>query len=233
MTNDHGGVWNRSELGRERVKDSPYYTEAEDSRRGAWHDREIITRDTSINRGVYLGGNEREAIVVDDTREESREIYERVFQSVQEAVTQHEQKGEQKKSVLLPVVYDITRREIPYDEFGTEELLKKLFGSNLEDQKIDLTYFIEHHTGVCRQQVLLAGYLIERLIANGDLRGRVSIDRNSIPNMGAHTWVRYTSHSGKVFILDATRGYLGSLEDSAKKGTWIYSRPDDPVLPYR
>ena len=193
-----------------------------------WSGGKIIPRDASINEGVYLGGNEREAIVVDDTRESTRDVYDRVFRRVEDAAREHKQRGVGRKNVLLNAVYDVTRDEMSYDEAKVERILDELLGKEREDKKIELTVLINDHVGVCRHQVLLVGYLIERLIRQGNLRGCVSIDRNAVPGIGAHTWVRYTSHSGKVFILDTSLGYIGPLEGSEKVGGWDYRRPEDP-----
>ncbi|NQV12420.1 hypothetical protein HQ524_03575 [Candidatus Uhrbacteria bacterium] len=219
--------WRRTELGRDRVKDSPEYQEATDDRRGTWRGREIISRDTPVNGGVYLGGSEREAIVVDDEREGSRREYDRVYNSVFDTVKSYEKQGYNKKDVLLNSVFDTTRTEIPYAESKIEKILDEELGINREDKKVDLSFFISKKAGVCRHQVLLVAYLLERLIKYGQLEGEASVDRNAIPGIGAHTWVRYTSSRGDISIIDASMGYIGTLEDSKKKGGWNYSRPEE------
>lgn len=225
MSRDFHGFWNRSQLGRERIENSPHFQEAIDNRREMWGGRPIITRDAPINGGVFLGGNEREAIVVDDTRENG--YYKRARQSVQKTIDAYTRNGYNTK-VQLQAIYDVTRRVLPYNKERVTELLNDQLGENWGDKKIALEYFMKIHAGVCRHQVLLAGYLIEYLIKKGDLQGTVSIDRNNIPYFGAHTWIRYTNRKHVVFIMDLAQGYFGPLEGSEKKSRWIYRRPEDP-----
>lgn len=80
--------------------------------------------------------------------------------------------------------------------------------------------------GVCRHQALLGAYLLEKLIRDGKIGGKVSIDRNSVQNAG-HAWIRYTNSKGKVFIIDQAQKYIGLLNDTDKNGRWFYERPED------
>ena len=82
--------------------------------------------------------------------------------------------------------------------------------------------------GVCRHQALLCGYLLEKLIKDERISGKVSVDRNFVEGLGGHAWARYTTDRGKVYILDVAQNYKGCLGDMTKKQSrWFYERPED------
>ncbi len=180
--------------------------------RGSYQGRQIIARDTSINGGVYLGEGAREAIVVDESRDPS---IKRVFQ---ELIRRMEDNNP--KTFLLPAAWELVLELMPYDSTNVNRIVKTL----LPDQKIYLSAFIGG--GVCRHQALLIGYLLEKCINEGFLNGKVSIDRNSVSNIGGHAWVRYVNSAGKVFILDPAQRFIGPLEKE-EGGFWPYRRPNE------
>jgi len=150
---------------------------------------------------------------------------------------------------VLNVVYETVRKELPHDRSGTKRLTKTL-SAGKHECKIPLAAFVRNHVGVCRHQALLAGYLIERLIADGTLVGAVSIDRNmrafrwreilgnflslDFETRGGHQWARFTVTDGTVYIVDAAQNYCGPLNDVPQDPeswrTWF--RPED-VQPKR
>lgn len=78
--------------------------------------------------------------------------------------------------------------------------------------------------GVCRHQALLTGYLLERLASEGKVSGKVSVQRNAIPGVGAHAWASYVNSRGAEYVIDPTQGYIGLLDEAPDDG-WIYRRP--------
>lgn len=107
-----------------------------------------------------------------------------------------------------------------------EQELSNSFSGKL----MDIGENIRAQVGVCEHMTLVAAYVMERLIDEGYLRGKVSVDRNYIPERKAsHTWVRYTSKGGKVFILDIAKGVSGSMTEAMAKNKWDYRRPGEKV----
>ncbi len=187
---------------------------------GFFRGRKVITRDSPIDGGVYLGAHEREAIVVDMGK--SRRLRES-FKEVrdQATTTEGEFKGLVDRCRVLPVVYELARERLKYSEKKTTDIIDIYHVK--DDGKISLDVFLQAGYGVCRHQALFAGVLIERFIKEEYLRGAVSIDRRNIP-AGGHCWVRYANQKGKVKILDPTQGVFENLQDAVKKGLTFYRR---------
>lgn len=214
--------WDKTIRSKERMKNNPFYEEPDkDSPNGYYQGRPIIGRDTKVKGGVYLGGGEREAIVVDEKYKRLNEIYQELVLRLKEK----EKHGEDLKENILSEVFKIVKEKLPYDEEVVLGLEKKL---NLgTDKKIALDYYIEEGGGVCRHQVLLGAYLLEKLKKEGYVRGTASVDRNAIKGKGGHAWIRYTNSKGRIFIIDPAQNYLGGLEDIRSSDRWFYERPED------
>jgi len=215
-----GVSMNKTINGIERIMESGYYDEPDgDSINGYYQDRAIIGRDTPINGGVYLGAGQREAIVVDD----SKSIYlDRIYRDFM-AETADIQKTFHFRAGILGFIYDKVREVMPADQ----ELAERIAGPYQKDNKLSLDVFIAGKAGVCRHQALLTGYLLERLIKEGYIGGKVSVDRNSIRGVGGHAWVRYTDEDSLVSIIDPTQGYIGKLFAVDPSQRWFYKRPED------
>lgn len=178
--------------------------------------RPIIKRDTPIDGGVYLGGSEREAIVVNS----QKAPYLNYAYLVAQEKALH--KGKIRKTLIPGATYLIVQELLSFDSSGVDEIIKDC----KNDQKISLGAFLQEGKGVCRHMALLAAFILEKFQKEGHLNGKVSVDRNSL-YPGAHAWCRYTNSAGKVFILDAAQKYFGTLEDSPKHATWHYFRDSD------
>lgn len=184
---------------------------------GKYEGRHIISRDTPINRGVYLGASQREAIVVDyDKDEELQKLYNDLLTRISN-----------KKVWIQQEVYNLVLERIPYDLVKMEGVVNRFNVNN--DGKIRLGRFIENRAGTCRQQALAVGFLLERLKEHNLIRGKPSIDRNDIKSNhlhGGHVWVRYFSGHEAVYIIDVAQQFLGRLEDSVNL-KWDYFRPGE------
>ena len=204
--------WNKTKYMMRRLEERIYWKDG----RPYYQGRPIIHRDSPIDGGVYLGSDPREAIVVDSKKYRAiNQIYSLLLQRIHSFSYYSE-------TQILREVYNITVNTFP--KSSEEEVQKVLRKYNVgEDQKVALDVFIREGTGVCRHKALLAGVLLEKLIKDGYLKGKVSIDRNS-DLRGGHAWVRYTSPRGKVYVLDASLHWLGLLEDGVKLGIWNYKR---------
>lgn len=182
--------------------------------------RPIITRDSPhINGGVYFM-NGFEALVVDDSKDEKiKAVYDEVFAEVQKLKLT----GFQYEKRVLKIVKKIVTRVMPYDHGDTRaEKYHQIYGDN---RKLLLGLFIG--AGVCRHQALLAGYVIEKLIKQNVLPGKVSVDRNWLKDdPEGHAWTRYTTQQDEVYIVDVAQNYLGKLSMWIRT-QWPYARPDE------
>ncbi|MDO8551356.1 MAG: hypothetical protein Q7S03_01585 [bacterium] len=214
----------------------PLYEEPDGESKNGWFaGRRIIGRDTPINGGVYLGSGKREAIVVDGQKypQELNETYSELRRMMSLPSSVRGGKS------ILEMVYDISGSRlggnINEEEFNrrTQGLRFQITGrasstweGNIEDVKVTLNDFMRLKAGVCRHRALLAGYLLERLINEGVLKGRVSVDRNTVRGRGGHAWARYETPERRVFIIDPSLGYVGRLDKAPKtKDGWSYARP--------
>lgn len=215
--------WNKTDIVEQRLRAQKAFYEEKDTptgKRKFFEGRPTISRDKSINGGVYLGSSAREAIVVDDEKDEALDrIYQELIMRRKAAQTQ----GIDFKDGILTEVWDLVKLVMPYNENKVNSILNQL---TRPDEKVYLSSFIGG--GVCRHQALLASYLLERLIKEKYIHGKVSVDRNEIKNEGGHAWCRYTNSAKEVFILDAAQNYIGRLDDMTRANNrWFYERPED------
>ena len=178
--------------------------------------RPIIKRDAPIDGGVYLGGSEREALVVNSQKAPW------LNHAYLVACEKTRHKGKIKKTLIPGATYLTVRELLSFDSPAVDKLTRDYPA----DQKVSLGHFLQEGKGVCRHMALLAAFILEKFQKEGHLNGKVSVDRNSL-YPGAHAWCRYTNSAGKVFILDAAQKYFGTLEDSPKHATWHYFRDSD------
>lgn len=209
--------WDRTDIGRLRLWLD------ERLERGYYLGHHLIGRDTAIDKGVYIGHTSREAILVDF---EASPLLQRYYQEAKErceAIVQC------KHPPFLEAIYSLVPEIMRYSEEDTAKLVRRL--NVKEDGLISLERFVEQGYGVCRQQALFGGVLLEKAIEEGIFRGRVSVDRNSISTMG-HAWDRVTLPFGKVYILNLSpKTYIGTLQDSITQAkSWFFCRPEDEYL---
>lgn len=218
------GNWNRTKTLLGRVKFDPRYEEPVGKERvGNFSGRPIISRNTSINGGVYLGAGEREAIVVDDKKypEELNEVYGKLSRRLS---------GLELGKTVFDEIYDLTvdvlgGNQGKFVEGKVSEVVRIIKDKYGPREKVPLNSFIAFGFGVCRHRALLAGYLVERMIKEGKLKGSVSVDRSSVENLGGHAWMRWTGSGGRVVIIDSAMGYVGPIEKSTS--FWDYRRPEE------
>lgn len=227
--NPYEQFWNKTVAVEARlqkdVNQAKYFEEAgeEPDETAKFKGRHLIGRDRPILGGVYVGAGAREAIVVDEKHGELVPIYHELL--AMRAMAMKEGKGF--KDDILKDVWQLVMDKIPYSEAAVESLAEESAGK--KDYKEALDSYIIVRGGVCRHQALLAGYLLEKLISEGKLNGKVSVDRNSVPGKGGHAWVRYTNSQNKVFIIDPAQEYIGGLDNVENTERWFYERPEDMV----
>lgn len=206
---------------------------------GVYEGRNVIGRDTPINGGVYpVGTHEGESIVVDDKKYplELNEAYDAVIRQMESVKTPNvvigafkrrrahaEQNSDSNTEKILENVFEIVSGLLKYDLSATEALARDM-------QKITINSYIAEGVGVCRTQAVLSAYIVERLISEGKLDGRISIDRNEREHVdrAGHAWARYTDPEGKVYIIDPAQKKVGPLSQLISDGqTWDYRRSED------
>jgi hypothetical protein len=203
----------------------PLYEESGDSipANGSLNGRHVIAQDTLINGGMYLGAAGREIIIVDDSRDQRRydQVYNSALKGIYETAEAEPDFGVLSK-VLIPT-YTAVRRAIPYNEVGVDQLTL-----GYPNYRMDLAKFIMRRTGIVRHQALLTGYILERMIDEGELMSEdnVSIDRSVSSDGGGHAWVRYTASDGSPYIIDPALSLVRSYGQTTD-APWEYGRPDE------
>lgn len=215
---------------------------------GYYYGRRILGRDMPINDSVYIGSSDREAIVIDDGKDEPlkqsfidflHQRKEKVFKQVAEKnivkrlLKNFFPRQKEKRIItlaqfqkgILNDVFSYVRDVMPNNADEVNKIEKEIKALS-KSKKIYLGSYINRQAGVCRHEGLFAGYLLEKLINNGYLKGSVSVDRNKVIGKGAHAWCRYTDKNNEIFILDPAQNFNGRLKN-AGKNQWKYARPED------
>lgn len=214
--------WNKTKLAQERLKEMGLYEEPDrESKTGFYLGRPIIGRDTPINGGVYVGGGGREAIVVDDTEKGS--LLPDVYRELLEIRQKDMAKGRHFKEGILTDVFELVQKRLPYKYDSVNKIaLEYRLGP---DRKVYLNVYLKEEAGVCRHQALLGAYLLERLGKEGKVGGKVSVDRNFVPGLGGHAWIRYTNSRGDVIMIDPARQIIAGLDELPDEIRGFYERP--------
>jgi len=210
--------------------------------RSRYLNRPIIGRDSRINGGVYLGEIEREALVVDwEHSPNIQAMYLKILNTCVDweeydktgKMTYHKNDHDDKPG-LLRAALQIVQEEMSIIDPQMTDVYVERNGWE-QDKKVNVDHFVKDGIGVCRHRALVLGVIIERMILEGLLGGKVSIDRNTAEyrrGYGGHAWIRYTTSSGQINILDPMHGYIGSIvnvknDRLRRKDTWDYLRPSD------
>lgn len=211
-----------------RLAEDPRYTRV--GNQDYFSGRPMIGHDTTINGGVYVGATPREAIVVDD-KNSSR--YQKAYQDFLDTFGIPGKLGMYSSAKAATSAMEVAASYLGGQgiNFHLEEEVQLLIsaktnGQPSSDIKIDLSVFMKAGKGVCRHRALLAGYLLERMIHEGKLQAKVSVDRNEQDKFGAHAWVRLMTDKG-IVIVDPQLGYVGSINNP--KAPWDYRRQGDYV----
>lgn len=179
--------------------------------------RHLICRDSPINGGFSASDGEPDWIIVDEQQDTDLQL---VFRELLKRI---KDSGRGSKDSALEEAYKLVQEKIPYDKRTYEKIIAEV-GTDVK--LMSLSRFFSG--GVCRYQALLGAYLIEELINRGILGGQVSFDSNTVGVIGGHSWVRYTTPDGTVFIMDTALKYVGELARVIGDGEkWAYGRPDD------
>src|SRR5262245_50858681 len=208
--------WDRTARAIERLTSRGQISQSGATKR--YHNRDIIGRDSTIDGGIYLGANQREAIVVDFF---SSPALRSIFESAKLEISAQSLRAELD---ILNTVYAAVYQAMTYDRDAVEELVRAQ--GVKEDGEISLEVFAVRGIGVCRHMALTCGVIMEKLIEEEVMEGRVSIDRKTFREVG-HAWCRYKSPDGAVFIIDVAQRYCGKL--SGPLVIRKYSRPVEEI----
>lgn len=178
----------------------------------------------SVDGGVYLGGSDREAIVVDGKSIVMKQIYEAVASELRQPFERNETLPIQ--AVLMRVMSKV-QEVMPYDSRKTEDISRQHHG----DKLIGLSTYVKERAGVCRHQGLLAAYIIESLIKDGQMSGAVGVERNTVEDMGGtHAWAVYKSRNNgaeEVIVVDPAQSFVGTKAQAQREGRWEYRLTTD------
>lgn len=211
-----------------RLREDPKFRLPDERGPNGYFDGDPILgrKSPQIRGGVYLGGSAREAITVKpevDPRIDA--VYDhmtrkRILGRLMKKATGHSG-GETVDQ--LNKVYETVKSVMKYDGDEVEKFSKQFSG----DQQVSLGDYIEKGIGVCRHQGLLSAYLIEKLIADGKMTGKIKIERNTIPEYGGtHAWATYTAENGTEYVIDAAQDFVGTKREArARSSTWDYYLP--------
>lgn len=193
---------------------------------GWYHGWRIIGALTRIDGGIYLGRRPREAIVVDMRRPGSalRQLYSKWLESLRNGHGDDGVRSDLRVHLAVRVA-ELVAAYMPYDE----QVVRRLDARGLlqPDQPIDLDVFLRERGGVCRHQVCMVGALLERLVDEGWLQGRVSLERKHVPGWFSHAWVRFDDGEGREWILDPAQQRYGHLSGFEAEAQVLYA--DEPA----
>ncbi len=198
--------WNKDMVARTRVEKQLV--------NGRLNGRHLIERDTRLSGGIYLSEMERLAITVDNNTPNISTLYRKVIGEAE----RYGALDRVSDRIFVRLAFESTKDAIKTDPFGLLDVIKSFWTAS--DMGISLDDLINMQIGDCRVFALTCATLVERLIDEGFVRGKISIDRNAIEDKGGHVWARFTNHMGLVTILDATLDHFGP-EDG---GRWVYKR---------
>jgi hypothetical protein len=179
----------------------------------------LISKDSQINGGVYPGANAREAVFVDEANDpELLAAYDTFLARLEDYKASYYDT----RRNMLSLVFAYVAEKMP----SASRKVREQVNAMGPDELVPLSHFLDG--GVCRHQALFAGYLLEKLIAAGEIQGKVSVDRNTMKALGSHAWVRFTDANNEVYILDVTQNFMSKLADiDPKKAPWPYARDED------
>lgn len=211
--------WDRTRAAEERLPQIPV-------EHGYFKGRLMIHHDSPIAGGVCVGSYGREAIVVDWRNEARRNRGASLATLYDTAVQRATVEGRFRKSLALQAVYNtVDEHFIDRSNAGVARVNRGVRAG--PDTKVHIDCYIEARAGVCRHMALTCAAILERMVEQGLLAGKVSNDRNSLSGQGAHAWCRYTSSTGGIVILDVMQKFFGSIEKAQKLASWDYTRPEE------
>jgi len=186
-------ILNRFEEAKKRLQTSPYFQEDPDHPYGLFDGRIIIGEEPPIHGGVYIGATPQEAVVVDEKYGNLEPLYMRLLVKF---LNLQKNGSSQITEEIIPFIFEFAQDSL---ELSTERVRSIIKDQEIEpDQKVTLDLFLLHKTGLPRHQILLAAYLIEKLINKGYLQGQLKIEADFSYEELEEESLTFTSSSGTV-----------------------------------
>lgn len=199
--------WNRTDRVRDRLGDSI-------DERGRFKGRHVITRDTKIDKGIYISsGPFSEAIVVDSTRDTG------ITKLYADVLKRSRRFGFFKPGMAIDAVYNAVAEAMPVANSGRVGETIEKYGI-MPEQKVELGIFLEEGIGMCKHYALACGIALELLARDAYLRGNARINRSHNGKDG-HAWARFNRSNAAATIVDVALGYRGL----PSAGPWHYELP--------
>jgi hypothetical protein len=192
---------------------------------GRYRGRRVIGAASRIDGGVYLGRMAREAIVIDMARPGS--LLRRVYDAFVAGLSGGTGRGRVPlaTAALVPALRALVTAVMPYDEARVHLLEQRSLPA--DDSLVDLDLFLHLGYGVCRHQVCLVGAVLERLVDEGRLQGRVSLQRCFVEGWFSHAWIRWCGGDGVPWLFDPAQHRYCPLADVDPSVWLVYGRPGD------
>ena len=181
-----------------RIRTSPYFKNKIEDRKqhGYYEGRRIITEDSPINGGVYLGAIAHEAVVVDEKYGTLNALYNELILRF----TRENSRRDCLEERIFQQAIRLAREKLPLNGEGVRALA---FKHHIRpDRKAALDFYIKERKGAPRHQVLLAGYFLEKLKNRGLIDGQISIDPHFSELPAEDEKLIFTTSSGAVFTFD-------------------------------
>ncbi|MGI6524039.1 MAG: hypothetical protein ACOX2O_01915 [Bdellovibrionota bacterium] len=189
---------NRFFIMSERIKNNKHYKPSKnpDEPYGTFRKRHIIGEHSKINGGVYLGATPQEALVVDDRYVFLDSVYTDLM--IRYTNLSDGNVKDLSEDIIVEEMINLVKEQLRYisEEHIAEAIEQEVGG----DKKIALDVYIEHRVGTDRHQVLLAAYLLERLINKGFLKGKIYLDGYCKKGTSRKEKLVYSSASGNLFV---------------------------------
>lgn len=214
---------------RDRLKRGNYYGDEDtEAPYGYYRNHPIIGRDsTSVAGGVY-GTEYSEFVVVDHKNNLIRGAVTEFMRRIEGGHDPRTLTPE----IVLQQANHYTQQLLRYDLPAMERISRPHY---YNQGIIELSTYVEHGVGVCRQQALLAALFTEAAIKKGYLAGMVGVERNEdMEANGAHAWAVFRGagnrSEGQDIIIDPAQHYVGTRQAARNDPKrWRYYVPaSDP-----
>lgn len=196
---------------------------------GKFAGHEIMTRDTfpivdAVDIRSWVAG--AEAIIVNAQGKNGEQLssYERLLRTCMDRLP-HDVVTEQQ---VIKAIYDTVAETLEYDLDFADQLSEYARNQDEDNRVINLDYYLASGKGVCRHMALAVGWLGSQLAQKGYLSGKTTaeVNQNTSTN-AAHEWARYTSPTGRVYILDPAQQFYGEIGTVLDGNSWNYFRPGE------
>lgn len=191
---------------------------------------------TEFNGHLSVGAGAREALLISDQNPEFSHIYNSVYSQVIQQLQEQIDARQNYKEHVFTSLFDVLHSTFPNRNVkALDSFLEKLHIPDNADAVINLGEFMQAGIGVCRHNVALGAYLLERMHNESWVGGQARIKRSTVPEMGGHAWIEYTNSDGQVIILDPMTNEADLLDNinTMKNAAFYQALYDQEAVPVR